>query len=219
MYDRVNVSVEGTDGSLSLTTPKGRFNLTARPRICDSAGSPPGHIRRIRDPTVCPRSCAYQRSRTRPPHTHTPVIVKAGYPPRPLTAVIPELPLSSLGLAPGDQLIVVQKSGSAAPPGVSSAAPPISPVNQRSPPAGRSPPSSNPRQAAPVASTTEGDGPDYVDVDGGYLIHRVRRVVDYLRAGHCHLMSACFCRSCRTIIRVCLPPSRSSLSKICERRP
>jgi hypothetical protein len=31
---------------------------------------------------------------------------------------------------------------------------------------------------APVLSTAEDDGPDYVEVDGGYLIHRVRVVVD-----------------------------------------
>lgn len=112
--------------------------------------------------------------------------VKAGYPPRALTAVIPELPLSSLGLAPGDQLIVVQKSGSAAPlppPGVTSAAPTLSsPVNPAYPghtPAAAArpaPSSSNPRQAeAPrLSTTTEDNGPDYVAMDGSYLIHRVR---------------------------------------------
>ncbi|KAF8478372.1 OTU-domain-containing protein [Russula ochroleuca] len=101
--------------------------------------------------------------------------LKAGYPPRSLTAVIPELPLSSLGLAPGDQLIVVQKSGSATPPGVTSAAPSLLPANPNPhpPPAARPTPSSNPRQVAPVLSTAEDDGPDYVEVDGGYLIHRV----------------------------------------------
>jgi ubiquitin thioesterase OTU1 len=105
---------------------------------------------------------------------------------KPLTAVIPELPLSSLGLAPGDQLIVVQKSGSAA-----SAAPTLSsssPANPAYPghtPAAARPThtpslnsSPNPRQVggAPTLSTTiKDDGrPDYVTMDGGYLIHRVR---------------------------------------------
>src|SRR5712671_2093234 len=66
-----------------------------------------------------------------PSHTLTYYVVKVGYPPRSLTAVIPELPLSSLGLAPGDQLIVVQKSGSATPPpGVTSTAQSL-PINPR----------------------------------------------------------------------------------------
>lgn len=123
------------------------------------------------------------------PHTHTHSLyaVKVGYPPKALTAVIPELPLSSLGLAPGDQLIVIQKSGSAA----SAAAPTSSsssPANPAYPghtpaaarsthtPASNSNP--NPRQVggAPTLSTTiKNDGrPDYVTTDGGYLIHRVR---------------------------------------------
>jgi ubiquitin thioesterase OTU1 len=125
----------------------------------------------------------YQRSRSpHSPHTHTTFLyaVKTGYPPRALTAVIPELPLSSLGLAPADQLIVVQKSGSAAAPTPSTLS--SSPVNPgHTPAAARSThtPSSNsnPRQVvAPALSTTiEDDGrPDYVTADGGYLIHRVR---------------------------------------------
>ncbi|KAI9511122.1 OTU-domain-containing protein [Russula earlei] len=101
--------------------------------------------------------------------------LKAGYPPRSLTAVIPELPLSSLGLAPGDQLIVIQKSGSAAPPGVTSSTPSLS-VNPRTFntfPAPLPTLSSNPDQAALGLSTLGNDGPDHVEVDGGYLIHRI----------------------------------------------
>ena len=37
-------------------------------------------------------------------------------------------------------------------------------------------PSSNPVQAAPVRSTTKDNGPDYVEMDGSFLIHRVRVV-------------------------------------------
>ncbi|KAI0293529.1 hypothetical protein BC826DRAFT_1014592 [Russula brevipes] len=99
--------------------------------------------------------------------------LKVGYPPRPLTAVIPELPLSSLGLAPGDQLIVNQKSGSAASPGVTNRAPSLSlPADARGT-TSRSTPSSNAAQATPASSTPKKDGPDYVEVDGGYLIHRI----------------------------------------------
>jgi hypothetical protein len=184
----VSIRVEGSDGSLPLTTPKGCLNPTTRHRVRDGAGSPPSHIRRIRNPTICPRSYAYyQRFRSpHSPHTHTHTLyaVKAGYPPRALTAVIPELPLSSLGLAPGDQLIVVQKSGSAAAPTFSSS-PPVNPAYPGHTPAAatlaRPTPSSNsnPRQVAPTRtalSTIEGDGPNYVTMDGGYLIHRVRAI-------------------------------------------
>ena len=105
---------------------------------------------------------------------HTFVAVKAGYPPRPLTAVIPELPLTSLGLAPGDQLIVNQKSGSAAPPSpgvTSSTAQSRAVVN---PPASVPTLSSNAAQVAPGFSEAGNGGPDYVEIDGGYLVHRVR---------------------------------------------
>jgi hypothetical protein len=204
---RVNVSVEGRDGSLPLTTPKGCLNHTTRPRVRHSAGSPPGHIRHIRNPTICPRSYALPLAILYliPPHTYYTHLyaVKAGYPPRSLTAVIPELPLSSLGLAPGDQLIVVQKSGSAAPSGVSVAAPtgtsssPSSPVNPaypgHTPAAARPTPSSN-----PAPSKIEDVGPDYVSTDGGYLIHTVRS----------ELLSELRVRSCHSDLRVvtCPPP-------------
>jgi len=99
--------------------------------------------------------------------------LKAGYPPRSLTAVIPELPLSSLGLAPGDQLIVVQKSGSAASPGITSSAPSL-PVDPRivDTPASLPTLSSNPGRAG-SSTAKRNAGPDYVEVNGGYLVHRV----------------------------------------------
>ena len=104
--------------------------------------------------------------------------VKAGYPPRALTAVIPELPLSSLGLAPGDQLIVVQKPGSAATAPTLPSSSPVNPAypGHQTPAAARPSSNSNPRQEASVAAQalSTNKGPDYVAVDGGYLIHRVR---------------------------------------------
>jgi hypothetical protein len=235
-YFRVNViRVESSNGSLPLTTPKGCLNSTTRRRVCDGAGSPPSHIRRVRNPAVCPRSYAYYlRSRSpHSPHTHTHPLyaVKAGYPPRALTAVIPELPLSSLGLAPGDQLIVVQKSSSAAAPTVPSPSPANPAYPGHTPAAAtRATPSSNsnPRQVAPTALSTirDDDGrPDYVAMDGGYLIHRVRAHPSFncvaLRARACHpdLTVDYLCRSCQMIILVCLHLSHSFLSKICERRP
>ncbi|KAI9446152.1 OTU-domain-containing protein [Lactarius indigo] len=87
--------------------------------------------------------------------------LKAGYPPRALTGVIPELPISSLGLAPGDQLIVNQKSGSAALLGATPAA------------ASLPPSASNPRPAATAPSAVQSGAPDFVKTDGGYLVHRI----------------------------------------------
>jgi ubiquitin thioesterase OTU1 len=117
----------------------------------------------------------------------TDVLVKAGYPPRALTGVIPELPISSLGLAPGDQLIVNQKSGSAAPlgatptPGPPSALPAATVVN---PQASLPPSSSNPRPAAASLSAVQSSGPDFVQTDGGYLVHRVRAMVTTTLRGY-----------------------------------
>ncbi|KAH9071195.1 OTU-domain-containing protein [Lactarius deliciosus] len=100
--------------------------------------------------------------------------LKAGYPPRALTGVIPELPISSLGLAPGDQLIVNQKSGSVALPGATPAALPANPhATVVNPPASLPPSASNPRPAATAPPAVQSSGPDFVKTDGGYLVHRI----------------------------------------------
>jgi ubiquitin thioesterase OTU1 len=114
------------------------------------------------------------------PRLLTSVLVKAGYPPRALTGVIPELPISSLGLAPGDQLIVNQKPGSAVTQGATLTPQPAVPANPHaaviSPHAPLPPPSSNPRPAA-TAPSAQSSGPDFVRTEGGYLVHRVRAMV------------------------------------------
>ena len=115
------------------------------------------------------------------PYLLTSVLVKAGYPPRALTGVIPELPISSLGLAPGDQIFVNQKSGSAAPQGATPTPPSALFANPHvtvvDPPASLPPSSLNPRPAATTLPGVQSSGPDYVQADGGYLVHRVRFVV------------------------------------------
>jgi len=186
-YINLNVlkSSQGSqDGPLTRTPSKGRLHITTRLGVRDGAGPPPSNIHHIRHPSFCPRPCAH-RHRARLTLLTLFFAVKVGYPPRSLTAVIPELPLSSLGLAPGDQLIVNQKSGSAAPPtgAITSTAQSL-PTSQRTfvnPSAASATlpePSPNAVQAAPALSTTtRNDGPDHVEVDGGYLIHRVR-VID-----------------------------------------
>ncbi|KAI0043971.1 OTU-domain-containing protein [Auriscalpium vulgare] len=97
--------------------------------------------------------------------------LKAGYPPRQLTGVIPELPLSSLGLAPGDQIIVTQKTAAA--PTASLVSAPRLPVDPGAsivnPPASLGRTAPPPRAVVPPASS----GPDHVRTEGGFLVHRV----------------------------------------------
>ncbi|KAL0577873.1 ubiquitin-specific protease otu1 [Marasmius crinis-equi] len=91
-------------------------------------------------------------------------IVKTGYPPRSLT-LISELPLSSLGLAKGDQLIVAETSDPAVRGPSAQAA-----ANQGI----RPPPSSSQRETArSQPSQNQSSGPESVETDGGYLVHRV----------------------------------------------
>ncbi|KAL0063754.1 ubiquitin-specific protease otu1 [Marasmius tenuissimus] len=89
-------------------------------------------------------------------------IIKTGYPPRSLT-LIPELPLSSLGLAKGDQLIVAETSD---PPAVRS--PSAQAINPTRNEGTRPPPSSNQTRSAKTQTEAES-----VEADGGFLVHRV----------------------------------------------
>ena len=89
-----------------------------------------------------------------------PALVKVGYPPHPLT-LIPELPLESLGLKQGEQLILTQKPSQA--PQHTSSSRPTNELN--APRANLGQPTSPPQKTK---------GPVHVPVDGGYLVHRVR---------------------------------------------
>jgi len=100
--------------------------------------------------------------------------LKAGYPPHSLT-LIPELPLTSLGLSIGEQLIVNTKQPGS---GLSSSAGLI--TSPRGPSAqdsaifgsGRLPTS----QATPIPTSparVDTSEPDFVETDGGFLIHRI----------------------------------------------
>lgn len=86
---------------------------------------------------------------------------KAGYPPHSLT-VIPELPLESLGLKPGEQLIVSAKPGLQAQFSSTPTANIPTPATRYAP---------SPSQPPPAPASTS--GPDYVEVEGGYLVHRI----------------------------------------------
>jgi hypothetical protein len=131
--------------------------------------------------------------------------VKAGYPPKGLT-LIPELPISSLGLSKGEQLIVNQNSGgqsTRSTPARSAAA--VSTTGEV--------PQPNSQPSGPVQPTK--NEPDSIEVEGGYLVHRVRFRV----AVHpCHVGSLkCMDRSYRMIIPVYFLPLPSCSSKISER--
>lgn len=106
--------------------------------------------------------------------------MKSGYPPKTLT-IVPELPLASLGLKAGDQIIVGQKAGVSQPSSPPRTAP--APAASRNSPAnaGRqaqtatsarasSAVASNSISSTPQLNSTE---PDAVRAEGGFLIHRV----------------------------------------------
>jgi len=90
--------------------------------------------------------------------------VKAGYPPKSLT-LIPELPISSLGLSKGEQLIVNQNGG-----GQSARSTPTRSAASTSRPGVIPQPSA--QLLAPTQQATKGS--DSVETEGGYLVHRVR---------------------------------------------
>ncbi|KAL6300140.1 OTU-domain-containing protein [Sparassis latifolia] len=89
--------------------------------------------------------------------------LRAGYPPHPLT-LVPELPLESLGLKPGEQLIVTEKAAPTRAPSQASAP-------ARVPEAMTGLTASQVREI-PV-SQTDSSMPDTVPVEGGYLVHRI----------------------------------------------
>ncbi|CAK5264917.1 unnamed protein product [Mycena citricolor] len=98
-------------------------------------------------------------------------LVKGGYPPRTLT-LIPELPVTSLGLASGEQLIVSEDAGSgpASVPSRPTTSPFLNPTTTN-PSSAVPPPPAVRRPSAPKAAAS--DAPDAVETDGSYLVHRV----------------------------------------------
>ena len=130
--------------------------------------------------------------------TSMPLSVKTGYPPKSLT-LIPELPVSSLGLSKGEQLIVNQNGRG----------PSTGPTSTRSA-TGTSGPGVVPQPSTPPSTTARPttNEPDSVEVEGGYLMHRVRS-----RASSRRQVAERSGRSCRMTTPVCFPPSPSCSSK------
>ncbi|KAF8969849.1 hypothetical protein BDZ97DRAFT_1792975 [Flammula alnicola] len=102
-------------------------------------------------------------------------ILKSGYPPRALT-LVPELPLQSLGLQRGDQLIVNEASDSGSPAASAPPPPRVQPPVQSTPTPASAPfqptrqPTIPPQQQAALSQSSS--GPDNVELDGSFLIHR-----------------------------------------------
>jgi ubiquitin thioesterase OTU1 len=98
--------------------------------------------------------------------------VKSGYPPQSLT-IVPELPLSSLGLRKGEQIIVSQRTGAAA---LARSSPPNPKAD--SPPPDRTPTSGSSfypglLSGGPSNAASQTAESDSVRTDGGFLVHRV----------------------------------------------
>ncbi|KAJ7199307.1 hypothetical protein C8J57DRAFT_1415997 [Mycena rebaudengoi] len=114
--------------------------------------------------------------------------LKSGYPPRTLT-IVPELPLSSLGLKAGEQIIVSEVAESSGVARSTNNKPPSSSSSSSSPflsPTAAAPTSGS--RAAPAAASARepaapsravvtpparASGPTAVETDGSFLVHRV----------------------------------------------
>ena len=97
-------------------------------------------------------------------------LVKIGYPPQSLT-LIPELPVSSLGLSKGEQLIVNQNGKEQ-----NSGSTPARSTTSASTPGAVLQPSARPPAVQP--RTKE---PDSIETEGGYLVHRVQHCTAFRR--------------------------------------
>ncbi|KAF8911961.1 OTU-domain-containing protein [Gymnopilus junonius] len=88
-------------------------------------------------------------------------ILKCGYPPRPLT-LVPELPIESLGLQRGEQLIVTEDTSK-----------PVASQSRVQPQAS----SIHQQATSPIfqhkSASASPSGPDSVEVDGSFLVHRI----------------------------------------------
>lgn len=100
--------------------------------------------------------------------------VKAGYPPHALT-LVPELPIDSLGLKQGEQLIVTQRAEATHRPAATMASATASTALPSSPAASVTGQTASQvrRPETPPPSTRPSSSPDYVQTEGGYLVHRV----------------------------------------------
>ncbi|KAJ3877293.1 hypothetical protein F5051DRAFT_408996 [Lentinula edodes] len=97
--------------------------------------------------------------------------LKTGYPPRNLDLTSPELPVSSLGLKGGDQLIVGEEPASRINSTPSSFETKVDRATSVPTPSSKALPQAS--SARPISSSTTSNGPVHVSTDGGVLVHRV----------------------------------------------
>jgi len=99
--------------------------------------------------------------------------LKSGYPPRTL-AIVPELPLSSLGLQAGEQLIVSENPDLSRKPASASSVVnvPTSTTSSRPPPSAARSSTLNAATSVPAQPSAPGV-PDHVETGGGVLLHRI----------------------------------------------
>lgn len=152
------------DGSVTTETSQRRFYDPDRSRVCDCPGSLARDLQNHGNPALTTGwYVSYPRfTGARLILTH--FSVKVGYPPKSLT-LIPELPISSLGLSKGEQLIVNQngRGQSTKSTSTTSATGPSVPGVVQHPSA---------RPLAPAQPPA--NEPDSVETEGSYLVHRVR---------------------------------------------
>lgn len=149
--DTPTASPPSAPPSIATTSPSSTFSKRSSPRR--------RLYRRVRGVrgALLP-SCVH-------PRTRCAISVKAGYPPRDLT-LIPELPVSSLGLAAGEQIIVSETPGGGGSAPFQASAPQATPAA----------PAAATRAGAPSAAVMppSSNGPVHVEMrDGSFFIHRV----------------------------------------------
>lgn len=135
-----------------------------RSRVCDRPGSLARDLQNHGNPTLATGRYAGHLQPVGAQLTLMRFSVKAGYPPKSLT-LIPELPVSSLGLVKGEQLIVNQNDR-----GQGTGSTPTRSATGTSDLGTVQQPSTRPSVPAKPATNE----PDSIETEGGYLVHRVR---------------------------------------------
>ena len=166
------------DGPVATATSKGRVNdpSPAGRRGVHRAGPPAGDLQAHGRSAVAPRPSVTVSLDSLAIVSDVLFTVKTGYPPRALT-LIPELPLSSLGLKSGEQIILVQKPDAPAVPSTTQRTPttstPATTTQRTQHPTTPSAPTpvSTARPATSRSATST--SPDSIETDGGVLVHRV----------------------------------------------
>ena len=162
-YSSPNSSQNHNDTVTSETFQRCLYD-SDRSRVCDRPGSLARDLQNHGNPTLATGRYAGHLQPVGAQLTLMRFSVKAGYPPKSLT-LIPELPVSSLGLVKGEQLIVNQNDR-----GQGTGSTPTRSATGTSDLGTVQQPSTRPSVPAKPATNE----PDSIETEGGYLVHRVR---------------------------------------------